>query len=109
MSNRINVELVLALPDSQSLLPVEVDRGATIADVIAESGIGRRFPDTDLQALETGIWGKPMPRDHVVNDGDRVEFYRPLQMDPREARRLLANAGRSMGQAPDGRKTKGSG
>ena len=100
MINPINVEVVLALPDSQMLLSVEVESGATIADVIVTSGIARRFPDADLDALETGVWGKPMPRDHVVTDGDRVEFYRPLQMDPREARRMLAFSGRSMGQAP---------
>ena len=100
MSEPINVELVLAMPDRQQLLSVEVESGATIADVIASSGIADRFPEVDMDVLETGIWGKPLPRDHVVRDGDRVEFYRPLQMDPREARRMLANSGRSMGQAP---------
>jgi putative ubiquitin-RnfH superfamily antitoxin RatB of RatAB toxin-antitoxin module len=100
MSDAIRVELVLAMPDRQQLLSVEVESGATIADVIALSRIADRFPEVDVDVLQTGIWGKPMPRDHVVRDGDRVEFYRPLQMDPREARRMLANSGRSMGQAP---------
>ena len=103
MADQINVELVLALPDRQFLLSVALDNGATIADVIASSGVAERVPGVDLDALETGIWGAPKPRGHVVSEGDRVEFYRPLQMDPREARRRLARSGRSMGEVPDGR------
>ncbi len=106
MSALIKVELVLAMPESQWLVSVEVESGSTISDVIASSGIADRFPGVDLDALETGVWGTPVPRDHVVRDGDRVEFYRPLQMDPREARRKLADSGRSMGQAPDTRRPK---
>ena len=105
MSSGIVVELVFALPERQVLLAVDVDEGATIAEVIAKSGIEDQFPEVDLGALATGVWGKPEGRDYVVKDGDRVEFYRPLHMDPREARRRLANAGMSMGQAQQARKT----
>jgi putative ubiquitin-RnfH superfamily antitoxin RatB of RatAB toxin-antitoxin module len=47
--------------------------------------------------MQAGIWGRPVERDQAVSDGDRVELYRPLNMDPREARRRLAAAGRTMG------------
>lgn len=84
----MQVEVVFALADRQELLVVELAEGATITDAIAKSGIARRFPEIDLQALQAGVWGKPAPRSQVISDGDRVELYRPLEMDPRDARRL---------------------
>jgi hypothetical protein len=59
------------------------------------------FPEGDLANCQAGIWGKPVGRDHRLKDGDRLELYRPLLMDPREARRKLAADGRSMGQPAD--------
>ena len=98
MGERIEVEIVLGTPERQVLQAVTVDNGATIADVVAASGIAARFPDLDIDSLATGVWGNVLPRDYAVKDGDRIELYRPLEMDPREARRKLATAGRTMGQ-----------
>ena len=84
------------------LLELEVEAGATVADVIVRSRIAAEFPGFDIDALETGVWGRIVTRDQPVRDGDRVELYRPLQLDPREARRKQALAGRTMGQAPGG-------
>lgn len=86
----MQIEVVFALPDRQFLESIEVTDGATVADAIRQSGLARRFPDTDFGRLDVGIWGKPVCRDRVLTDGDRVEVYRPLEMDPREARRLKA-------------------
>lgn len=96
MVEQLQVEVVFALVERQVLLPLTVDRGATIADVIAASGLAENFPDESLHDLETGIWGHPAARDRRVEDGDRVEIYRPLQRDPREARRELAQSGLTM-------------
>ena len=101
VAERIAVEIVLATQERQVLLELEVQAGATVADVIARSRIAEAFPGFDIDALETGVWGRIVSRDHQVVDGDRVELYRPLQMDPREARRKQALAGRTMGQAPE--------
>ena len=84
----MRVEVVFALADRQELLVVELPAGATVGAAIARSGLARQFPEFDLDSLQAGIWGKPLPRSHVVKEGDRVEIYRPLEMDPREARRL---------------------
>lgn len=86
----MQVEIVFALPERQALLALEVGEGSTVADVIAQSGIGRTFPAVALADLQAGIWGRPVGRDHAVREGDRVELYRPLEMDPKEARRLKA-------------------
>ena len=96
MAKQMQVEIVFALPEKQVLLSVAVNAGATIADVIAVSGLVEKFPDETLQLLETGIWGHPVARDHGVKEGDRVELYRVLQRDPREARRELAQSGLTM-------------
>ena len=96
----IDVELVCATPERQVLLAMQVADGATVADVIAQSGMQREFPDMRLEELEVGIWGRLVTEDHVVQDGDRIEIYRQLRIDPREARRRLARVGRTMGEAP---------
>lgn len=84
----MQVEIVFALPTRQVLKTVNVQDGATVADVIAASGLARQFPDYDLDALQAGVWGKPVDRSCQVKESDRVEIFRPLEMDPREARRL---------------------
>jgi putative ubiquitin-RnfH superfamily antitoxin RatB of RatAB toxin-antitoxin module len=84
----MRVEVVFALADRQELLAVELPAGSTVGAAIERSGLAKRFPEFDLDALQAGIWGKPRARSHVVREGDRVEIYRPLERDPREARRL---------------------
>ena len=86
----MQVEIVYALPDRQMLLALDVADGATVADVIAASGLARRFRDVDFDRFQAGIWGRPVARDRRVSEGDRVELYRPLEIDPKEARRLKA-------------------
>jgi putative ubiquitin-RnfH superfamily antitoxin RatB of RatAB toxin-antitoxin module len=90
MDNRLPVEVVLATPERQVLLTVNVEEGASVADVVASSGIGSQFPGLAVADMAVGIWGKPVSRDSMVNAGDRVELYRPLEIDPREARRQRA-------------------
>ena len=72
--------------------------GATVSDAIEQSDMAKHFPDADLDALQVGIWGRVVSREQPLNDGDRVELYRPLQRDPREARRQLAATGGTMGR-----------
>ena len=98
---RLAIEVVFALPARQELISLTVDPGTTVAMAIRQSAIDELFPEEDLANYQAGIWGKPVGRDHPLKDGDRLELYRPLSMDPREARRKLAAAGRSMGQPAD--------
>ncbi len=94
----MNIEVVFALPDRQELVALEVDPGTTVEMAISLSAIGDKFPKEDLSGYQTGVWGKAVNRDHRLQEGDRLELYRPLLMDPRDARRLLAASGGSMGQ-----------
>ena len=98
----IEVEVVFALPERQELLPVTLPAGSTVGDAIEASGIADRFADHDLSSCRQGVWGRLVDRDRLLEDGDRVEIYRPLRIDPREARRKLAAEGKSMGRQENG-------
>jgi putative ubiquitin-RnfH superfamily antitoxin RatB of RatAB toxin-antitoxin module len=84
------VEVAYALPDRQCLLQVEIENDATIETAIYRSGILAMFPDIDLTTQKVGIFGKELKLSEKVHAGDRVEIYRPLSIDPKEARRIRA-------------------
>ena len=96
MPAEIDVEVVFGIPAQQRLVSLRLQSGATVADAIEKSGLAREFADHDLSSLSVGVWGHLAARDAVLSAGDRVEIYRPLQMDPREARRRLAALGQTM-------------
>jgi uncharacterized protein len=90
----INVEVAYALPEKQLILPVNVDVGTTVGGAIVQSGIMVEFPDLDLENSDVGIFGKATKMETVLQDGDRVEIYRPLIADPKEVRRKRAAEGK---------------
>ncbi len=95
----MNIEIVFALPGRQQLISLTVDPGTTVEMAISLSAIADKFPDEDISNYQAGIWGKTVNRDHPVQHGDRLELYRPLLMNPRDARRKLAAIGSTMGQS----------
>ncbi|MFT3665481.1 RnfH family protein [Piscinibacter sp.] len=66
---------------------VELPPGATLADAIRASGMAARHPGLDLAGAKLGVWGRVQPATHPLRERDRVEIYRALQVDPKEARR----------------------
>lgn len=98
---RIELDVACALPEKQLLSKISVDAGTTARDALLNSGLQPEFPEVDFAACPLGIWGKPVDDDYRLLDGDRLEVYRPLLIDPREARRQLAQEGRSMGKLPE--------
>lgn len=99
MSATIKIEVVFAVPGNQRLELLGMRKGATVADAITASNFDRAFPEYDLAQCAVGVWGQLVERDRPLADGDRVELYRALQLDPREARRRLAAAGKTMRQS----------
>lgn len=99
----ISVEVVHALPHEQIVIPVAVTTPATVADAIERSGILTRFPELALAELKVGIYGRTTGLDEVLRDGDRVEIYRPLIADPKDARRT-----RAAGEARNKRRARSS-
>jgi putative ubiquitin-RnfH superfamily antitoxin RatB of RatAB toxin-antitoxin module len=73
-------------PGETDLSALALSPGATLADAVRASGVLLRH-GLDAGALRLGVWGKPRTADNVLRDHDRVEIYRPLIVDPKEARR----------------------
>ncbi len=99
MPDSMTIDVVYGTGNEQVLVSVSVPVGATVQDALDASGLAARFPGHRLDELPCGIWGKVAERSRPLCAGDRVEVYRPLAMDPREARRRLAEAGRTMGRS----------
>ena len=90
MNKLLNIEVAYAMPDKQCILTVEVVSGTTIEMAIKCSGILTRFPKIRLETAGVGVFGKHRQLSNVVHDGDRIEIYRPLLIDPKDARRAKA-------------------
>lgn len=88
--SRVRVQVVYARAERQVLLSVEAPADATVERVIRDSGILAQFPEIDLTQQAVGVYGVRASLNDVVRDGDRIEIYRPLQVDPKEARRRRA-------------------
>ncbi|MDD5180356.1 MAG: RnfH family protein [Gallionellaceae bacterium] len=96
MSDRINIEVVYALPHEQVLLKLQAPQDTTVDGAIRLSGILEKHPEIDPGRNKLGIYGKLTKADAVLRDRDRVEIYRPLLADPKEVRRKRAEEGRAM-------------
>lgn len=79
----MKVGIAYALPQRQAWFDIEVPEGATIQQAIEKSGILKQFPDINLETQQVGVYGKLGKLDTVLNDGDRVEIYRPITCDPK--------------------------
>lgn len=93
----ICVEIAYALPDKQLLISMQIAEGTTALQAVQLSGIVDKVDGLELSTTSMGIYSRlldgrasPMPEDYVLRDHDRVELYRPLQLDPKQARLLRA-------------------
>lgn len=91
---RLCVEVVYALREEQLLVALEVEEGTSVREAIERSGILARVPGMDFPEGRLGVFGKAARPDTILRDGDRVEIYRPLAIDPREGRRRKARSRR---------------
>ncbi len=119
----ITVEVVYIGEKSQAILTVTLDLGDTVLDAIAASNILQKFPEFNLTeshpeshydsdydsnnsndfalisqtlAQRVGIFGKIVPLTRIVKQGDRIEIYRPLKRDPKDARRARTRQSRKL-------------
>lgn len=93
----MRVEVAYARPDEQVIIPLDVDGDTTVARTIERSGILERFPEIDLNRNKVGVFGKLTRLDDTLREGDRVEIYRPLIADPKQARRERAKKDKPAG------------
>ncbi|MET0065901.1 MAG: RnfH family protein [Candidatus Thiodiazotropha sp.] len=92
--------------NEQVLLVVESPGALTAGEVIEKSGVLDRFPEIDLKVNKVGVFGKAAKLDATLTDGDRVEIYRPLIADPKEARKQRAAEGKPMRKGAGGEAAK---
>ncbi len=88
--NTFMVEIVYAKPDEQVQLQLKARAGDTIETLIKASGILNTHPEIDLSRHQVGIFGKRQALDTVLQPEDRIEIYRELTIDPKQARLLRA-------------------
>nr|WP_188629047.1 RnfH family protein [Oceanisphaera marina] len=95
----IQVEVVYALPNKQTVLSLKVPEGEQVRQVIEQSGILQQYPEIDLDSNMVGVFGRQVKLDQVLLNGDRIEIYRPLLADPKEIRRRRAEQAKEEGRA----------
>lgn len=96
----IDISVVYALPDRQIVVPLRVPAGTSARQAVALSGIQQQVPEAALDDAPLGVFSMLLdgranaaPEDYQVQQGDRIEIYRPLIIDPKQAR--LQRAARS--------------
>ena len=92
--DNLDVQVIYAMPEDACIIPVQIKRGSTVRSAIEKSRILERIPEINLDINKLGIFSKIVDPDTVLSDGDRIEIYRPLKVDPKEARRSRASNNR---------------
>ncbi len=83
----MNVGVCYAEADRQSWLRLEVPNNSTVEQAIELSGLLTRYPEIDLSKQKVGIFGKLAKLDTIIQEGDRVEIYRQITVDPTQVKR----------------------
>lgn len=96
MPEMMEIEVAYATEQEQLILPLRVPSDCTVEQALERSGIDKHFPEIDLAGAKVGIFGKLTKKDAALNPGDRIEIYRQLIADPKEARKKRAAEGKVM-------------
>ncbi len=99
MSDLLNIEVVYALPERQTVLRIRVAPETSVLAAIEQSGIVTKHPEIDLSVNKFGIYSRPVKGSELLQDGDRIEIYSPLIADPKEMRKKRAEKAKEEGRA----------
>ncbi|HYN78990.1 MAG TPA: RnfH family protein [Lamprocystis sp. (in: g-proteobacteria)] len=91
----MKVGIAYAVPKRQVWLTVEVPDGSSIQEAIDRSGVLVQFPDIDLTQQKVGVFGKVVPLNTALAEGDRIEIYRPLTADPKAIKARMKAEGKA--------------
>lgn len=94
----LSIEVVYATAEHQWLLACVVPAGTTAREALRQSHLAEQVPGLDIEACPVGIFGKVVSGQHLVEEGDRLEVYRPLIADPKEVRKQRAAKARAARQ-----------
>jgi putative ubiquitin-RnfH superfamily antitoxin RatB of RatAB toxin-antitoxin module len=90
----VKVSVVIALPECQQVVSLDLEGEPTVADAVAAASSAACLAQADLASCGFGLWGREVAAGTKLREGDRVELLRPLQVDPKDARRKRIVAGR---------------
>ncbi len=99
--HNIKVSIVYAKPEQQWILELSVPRGTSAYELFELSQLRSQCEELmhlNKEQLVFGVYAEKVEHDHLLEEGDRVELYRPLTADPKEVRRQLALMGKTMGK-----------
>lgn len=94
--------MAYALPDALDLIHLTLPPGSTARQAVDASGLLQKHPELDPAKLKLGVYGKLLKDDAPLRDHDRVEIYRPLRADPKEARKKRVEDGKKAAKPPAG-------
>ncbi len=89
----ISIEVAYALPEQQTIIALTMPKGTRVEQAIVASKVLELYPDINKAELNVGIFGSACKLEDLLKTGDRVEIYRQLHHDPKEARRQRALKG----------------
>ncbi len=87
----LNIEVVYAQQTEYRSISLQVEKGTSIEQAIMQSGLIALYPEIDLKVNQVGIFNQIRTLDVLVEEGDRIEIYRPLRMSAMAARALRAS------------------
>ena len=91
VKNKIKIEVAYAKnAREQVIIPCEVPAFSNIAQCVRQSEILKKYSELSLETIQVGVFGVKKNLLDILQDGDRIEIYRPLMTDPKELRRLKA-------------------
>lgn len=94
----MKVKVFYAGASRHATLTADLPDGATVKDAIERSGILKQFPEIDLGTQKAGVFSKIVKLDAAVEDGDRVEIYRPITCDPKTVKRRPKGEGEAQSE-----------
>lgn len=86
----LNIELIYPLPNEQKIITISIPSPCTVNQAIIQSNILSQYPEIDLSKQKVGIFSQVCALSTLLHNDDRIEIYRPLIIDPKEARKNRA-------------------
>ena len=86
----MKVQVVYVNDHSECVIDLDINENSSVKEAVISSGVLEKYPEISLDQNQVGIFGEVVSQDQILSEGDRVEIYRSLKMDPMEARRLRA-------------------
>jgi putative ubiquitin-RnfH superfamily antitoxin RatB of RatAB toxin-antitoxin module len=94
MADQIRIEIVYAEEQRAIVKALWMAPGSQLGDALIAAAGAAEFSGVDMTSAPVGVFGRLARRDQELKDGDRIEIYRPLKQEPKEARRARSRAAR---------------